>query len=233
VKRRTDHLRGALLLISAGVVALAVAIIGLAMSSSSVQAQALPGETYTGDVGVITPNVCGGGTITLVVQSAGKEIDQIVLDGTYVGGVLVNTLPEPDGPFVVDLAPGDLTINGATGAFDGTIEPITGVFADVAGTFTGDTVTGTFGVPALQCVDIPFTAQVGGAGATPTATTEAPTEEPTAEATATVAATALPQTGAGPTSTDEGDGTVLWIALGIIGVASIAGGALALNKRRA
>ena len=226
MKRGMDHLRGALVLMSAGVIALAVAIFGLAFAPGGAQAQT-PGATYNGTVDEITPAACGGGTIALTLDATGENIVQIVLDGTYVGGVLVNTVPEPDGPFVVDLAP-PVAIAG-DGTFDTTFDALPGLPADFSGTFVGDAVTGTFGVAALQCVGVTFSAQAGGTVPTPTATTE----QPTAAATATVIATALPPTGTGAGSTGSDDGSMLWIALGIIGVVGIAGGALALKRRRA
>jgi hypothetical protein len=229
--RGKDNVRGALALIGAGAIAIAMAIFGLAVSSNGVHAQT-PGATYAGDVEVLTANQCGGGTITLTLDATGANIVEIVLDGTYVGGVLVNSVATPPGgPLVITPAP-PIAIAG-DGTFDTTFQPITGVDADFAGTFDTDTVDGTFGVPALQCVDVPFSAVAGATLPTATATVEAPTAEATATVAATVAATALPETGAGTTSTGSGDGATLWISLGIIGIVSIAGGALILNRRRA
>ncbi len=225
--RGKDHLRRSLLLMGAGVLALAVALGGLVLGAPNAQAQAMPGATYAGTVDVITPDVCGGGTIGLTIDGTGANIVQIVLDGTIVGGVLVNTVATPPGgPLVVDPAP-PIAVAG-DGTFDTTFQPLAGVDATFSGQFTGDMVTGTFGVAVLQCTGVTFSAQVAGVGVTPTPSPTATEPAPTA----TVLATALPSTGNGPTTTDgSGSNPGLWIALAVLGVASLGAGAVLVGRR--
>ena len=219
-KSKTDSaerkLKVGLLALLPGAAALAVAVllVGLAAGSTGVQAQEA-GATYTGSVDVLVEATCGGGTISLTVSDDGASITQLVLDGTYVGAVLVNTLSDPaGGPFVVPLDPG-IAI-GEDGSFSETIQPVPGVDADFQGQFEDDTVSGSFGVTALSCVDVTFSATVA-------AEAPAPTAAPTA-------AGALPTTGSAPAG--SGDSTGLWAALAAVtGAVMLAGGLLAQRRR--
>lgn len=204
-------LKVGLLAMLAGAAALAVLLVGLAAGSTGVQAQEA-GATYTGPVDVVTEGACGGGTLSLTLSDDGSSISQLVLDGTYVGSILVNSLSDPVGPFVVPLDPGIAV--GADGSFSETIQPVAGIDADLAGQFDGDTVSGTFGVVALACVDVPFSGEVGAAVAAPTAG----------------ATVALPTTGSA--SAGSGDSTGLWAALAAAaGAVMLAGGLLVLRRR--
>jgi hypothetical protein len=202
-------LKVGLLAMLAGAAALAVLLVGLAAGSTGVHAQEA-GATYTGAVDVLVEGQCGGGTISLTVSEDGSSVTQLVLDGTYVGSVFVNSLADPAGPFVVPLDPG-IAI-GADGSFSETIQPVAGIDADIEGQFDGDAVSGTFGVVALDCVDVPFSAEVGAAAPAPTATVTLPTT--------------------GSASAGSGDSTGLWAALAAAaGAVMLAGGLLALRRR--
>lgn len=205
-----------LLALLASAAAVAVLLVGLGAGSTGVRAQE-GGATYSGSVDVLVEGQCGGGTLSLTVSEDGSAITQLELDGTYVGGVFVNSLADPaGGPFVVALDPG-IAI-AADGSFSQTIQPVTGVDADVQGQFEGDTVSGSFGVTALNCVDVPFSAEL----AAPEPTTAA--AEPTSRV-------SLPTSGSGYPS--SGDSTGLWAALvGVAGVAMLGAGLLALRRRR-
>ena len=204
-------LKVGLLAMLAGAVALAVLLVGLAAGSTGVQAQEA-GATYTGAVDVLVEAQCGGGTISFTLSEDGSSISQMVLDGTYVGSIFVNSLSDPAGPFVIALDPG-IAI-GEDGSFSETIQPVAGIDADIQGQFEDDTVSGTFGVTALACVDVPFSAEVGAAVAAPTAATTG----------------ALPATGSAPTG--SGDSIGLWAALAAAaGAVMLAGGLLALSRR--
>jgi hypothetical protein len=209
----TGKVRGGLLALLAGAAAVAVLLIGLAAGSTSAQAQEA-GATYTGPVEVVTAGTCGGGTIGITVGADGATITQISLDGTQVGPVLVNTLADPPGgPFVITLDP-PIAV-AADGSFDQTLQPVPGVDANFAGQFDGTTVTGTFGVTALDCVDVPYSAEQGAA---------APTAAPSA-----TAAAVLPKTGTG--SAGSSDSTALLVMLAAAaGVATLATG-YALRRR--
>jgi len=199
------------LLPGAAVLAVAALLVGLAAGPGGAQAQEA-GATYAGTVDVVTEGACGGGTIALTVSDDGASISQIVLDGTYVGGVFVNSLSTPEGPFTIALDPG-IAI-GADGSFSETVQPVAGIDADLAGQFTDDTVSGTFGVTALACVDVTFSAEVA-AG------------EPAPAATAT---TGLPSTGSA--FEGSGDSAGPWAALAaLVGVVLLGGAALALRRR--
>ena len=206
-------LKAGLLALLPGAAALAVAalLVGLAAGPGGAQAQEA-GATYTGSVDVVTEGTCGGGTIALTVSDDGASISQIVLDGTYVGGVFVNSLSTPEGPFTIALDPGIAIAED--GSFSETIQPVAGIDADLAGQFTDSSVSGTFGVVALDCVDIGFSGEVA-----------AEVAEPTAAATA-----ALPATGSA--SAGSGGGAGLWAALAaVVGVVLLGGAALALRRR--
>ena len=203
---REGKLKVGLLALLAGAAAVAVLLIGLAAGSTGVQAQQA-GTSYGGPVNVLVAGTCGGGSITLTVGGDGASITQLTLDGTYVGGVLVNGLSvPPGGPFVIALQT-PIAI-AADGSFSATVQPVPNVDAAIQGQFTGSTVTGTFGVTALSCVDVPFSA-------TATAATAAP-----------VLATA------GGGSAGSGDSTGLWFALAAAaaGAVMLAAG-LALRRR--
>ena len=216
-KSQTDSperkLKVGLLALLPGAAALAVAVllVGLAAGSTGVQAQEA-GATYTGSVDVLVEATCGGGTISLTVSDDGASISQLVLDGTYVGAVLVNTLSDPaGGPFVVALDPGIAIAED--GSFSETIQPVPGVDADFQGQFEDDTVSGSFGVTALACVDVTFSATVA--------------DEETASPTPGVS---LPTTGSAPAG--SGDSPGLWAALAAVaGAVMLAGGLLALRRR--
>lgn len=211
-------LKVGLLAMLAGAAALAVLLVGLAAGSTGVQAQEA-GVTYGGPVEVLVAATCGGGSMTLTVGDDGASITQFTFDGTYVGGILVNTLSDPPGgPFVIPVDP-PIAI-AADGSFSQTIQPIPGVDAVIQGQFTDSTVTGTIGVAALSCVDVPFSAE---AGVVPPTSTPAPATAPTATR-------ALPATGGG--SAGSGDSTGLWAALAAAaGAVMLAGGLLALRRR--
>ncbi len=198
----------------ASAAAVVVLLIGLEAGSTGVQAQE-GGATYSGSVDVLVEGQCGGGSISLTVSDDGSAITQLVLEGTYVGAVFVNTLSNPPGPFVVALDPG-IAI-AADGSFNQTIQPVAGVDADVQGQFEGDTVSGSFGVTALNCVDVPFSAELRAAAAEPTTAAVEPTSR------------VLPKSGSGYAG--SGDSTGLWAALaGVAGVAMLMSG-LALRRR--
>ncbi len=214
-------LKAGLLALLAGAAALAVAVlvIGLAAGSTSVQAQEA-GATYGGSVDVLVAGTCGGGSITLTVGDDGASITQLTFDGTYVGGVFVNTLSTPPGgPFVIALAT-PIAI-AADGSFSQTIQPVPGVDATIQGQFTDSTVTGTFGAAALTCVDVPFSAE---ASVVPPTSTPAPA--PTA---APTAAAVLPTTGGG--AAGSGDSTGLWLALAAAAGALMLAAGIALRRR--
>ena len=208
---------GLLGLLGAGALAVAVLLIGLAAGSTGVQAQE-GGASYGGPVDVLVAATCGGGSITLTVSDDAASITELTFDGTYVGAVLVNTLSDPPGgPFVITLAT-PIAI-AADGSFTQTIQPLPGVDAEITGQFTGTTVTGTFGVASLSCVDVPFSAEEG---------VVPPTSTPAPAPTATAAA-ALPTTGSG--SAGSSDSTGLLVALATaVGIAMLAGG-VALRRQ--
>ena len=152
------------------------------------------GASYTGPIDTLTDE-CGGGTITLTLSDDGSSVVQLVFDGTTVGGVAVNTLSDPAGPFVSDVA---LAISG--GSFSDAYEPLPGVAATAEGTFDGDSVSGSFGVEALDCVGVNFTAT---------------------KVAAVTGDMVLPTTGTGPLS--DFSLPFYWaLAAGAIGVASVA-----------
>jgi hypothetical protein len=217
MSHKAGRLQGGLIALLAGAAAVALLVIGLAAGATGAQAQEA-GVSYGGDVEVLVANSCGGGSIVLTVGDDGASITEITLDGTYVGGVLVNTLSDPPGgPFVITLETPIAVADD--GSFSESFQPIAGVDADFAGQFEGDTVTGTFGVAALTCTDVPFSAE---AGVVP------PTSTPAAAATAT-AGPALPSTGSG--SAGSGDSTALLVMLAAAaGVATLATG-YALRRR--
>lgn len=207
------------LLAGAAAFAVAVLLIGLAAGSTGVQAQEA-GTSYGGTVNVLVAGTCGGGSITVTVGADGASITQLTFDGTYVGGVLVNGLSvPPGGPFVIAL-PTPIAI-AAGGSFNQTIQPVPGVDAIIQGQFTGTTVTGTFGVTALACVNVPFSAE---AGVVPPTSTPAP-----APATAPPAAPVLAAAGGG--SAGSGDSTGLWVALAAAAGAVMLAAGLALRRR--
>lgn len=161
------------------------------------------GASYTGPIDTLTAD-CGGGTVSLTLSDDGSSVVQLVLDGATVGGVEVNTLSDPPGtPFVVDVA---LAISG--GSFDAAFEPLTGVDAVAEGTFDGDSVSGSFGVEALDCTGVTFTA----------------TKVETVAGDMT-----LPTSGTGPLS-DSGIALGWALAAGAFGIASLAIGA-AVRRR--
>jgi hypothetical protein len=222
-KTQTDSQEGKLkvgplaLLAGAAAFAVAVLLISLAAGSTGVQAQEA-GTSYGGTVNVLVAGTCGGGSITVTVGADGASITQLTFDGTYVGGVLVNGLSvPPGGPFVIAL-PTPIAI-AAGGSFNQTIQPVPGVDAIIQGQFTGTTVTGTFGVTALACVNVPFSAE---AGVVPPTSTPAPAAAPTAAA-------VLPKTGGGPGG--SADSTSLWFALAAAAGAVMLAGGLALRRR--
>jgi len=212
--RETDSPEGTLkvglLALLAGAATLAVLLVGLAAGSTGVQAQEA-GATYTGPVEVVVDAQCGGGTVSLTVGEDGSSISQLVLDGSYVGGIFVNSLSDPAGPFVVPLDPA-IAI-GADGSFSETFpDPVGGFDVDIEGQFEGDAVSGTFGVAGLNCVDVPFSGEVGVAAPAPTATVTLPTT--------------------GSASAGSGDSTGLWAALAAAaGAVMLAGGVVALRRR--
>lgn len=210
-------LKVGLLALLSGAAAVAVLLVGLAAGSTGVRAQEA-GASYGGPVDVLVAGTCGGGSIIVTVGDDGASITQFTFDGTYVGGVLVNGLSDPPGgPFVITVDP-PIAI-AADGSFSATIEPVPGVDADIEGQFEGDTVTGTIGVVALSCVDVPFSAE---AGVVPSTSTPAPA--PTA-----TAAAALPATGSG--SSGSTDSTALLVALAAaVGIATLSAG-IALRRR--
>ena len=217
MSHNTGKVRGGLIALLAGTAAVAVLLVGLVVASTGAQAQEA-GESYGGSVDVLVAATCGGGSIVLTVGDDGASITEIALDGTYVGGVLVNTLSDPPGgPFVITVDP-PIAV-AADGSFSESFQPIAGVDADIEGQFDGTTVTGTFGVAALTCVDVPFS---GEAGVVPPTSTPAPA--PTA-----TAAAALPTTGTG--SAGSSDSTTLLVMLAAAaGVATLATG-YALRRR--
>ncbi|MCH8949951.1 MAG: hypothetical protein IIB87_06200 [Chloroflexi bacterium] len=161
------------------------------------------GATYTGPIDTLTAE-CGGGTISFILSDDGSSVSQLVLDGVTIGGVAVNTLSDPPGTaFVVDV---DLAISG--GGFDAAFQPLEGVDAVAVGTFDGDTVSGSFGVEALTCVDVPFTAT---------------------KAEPVVIDTTLPTSGTGPLS-DSGIALGWALAAGAFGIVSLGVGA-AVRRR--
>ncbi len=162
------------------------------------------GASYTGPIDTQTAD-CGGGTVSLTLSDDGSSVVQLVLDGATVGGVEVNTLSDPPGPFVVDVA---LAISG--GSFSDEFEPLPGVVALAEGTFDGDSVTGSFGVEALDCVGVTFTAT---------------------KVEAVVIDTDLPKSGTGPLS-DSGLSLGWALAAGAIGMASLAIGAAVRRRVR-
>jgi len=212
-------LKAGLLALLAGAAAFAVAVllVGLAAGSTGVQAQEA-GASYGGTVDVLVAGTCGGGSITIAVGDDGASITQLTFDGTYVGGVLVNGLSvPPGGPFVIALET-PIAVE-ADGSFSATIEPVPGVEATIQGQFDGDTVTGTFGVTALSCVDVPFSAEAGVVPPTPVpATAAAPTAAPVP-----------PTTGGG--SAGSGDSIGLAVALAAAAGAFILAAGLALRRR--
>ncbi len=221
-------LKVGLLALLAGAAALAVAVlvIGLAAGSTSVQAQEA-GATYGGPVDVLVAGTCGGGSITLTVGDDGASITQLTLEGTYVGRVFVNTLSTPPGgPFVIALAT-PIAI-AADGSFSQTIQPVPGIDADIQGQFTDSTVTGTFGVTALTCVDVPFSAETGVVPPTSTPAPATSTPAPAAPAAPTAAAV-LPTAGGG--SAGSGDSTGLAVALAAAAGALMLAAGLALRRR--
>lgn len=191
-----------------GAAALAVAallVAGLA-ATGGVHAQE-GGATYTGAIDTLTAE-CGGGTISLILSADGASVSQFVLDGATVGAVAVNTLSDPPGgPFIVNVS---LPISD--GSFDAAFQPIEGVDAVAQGTFDGDTVSGSFGVEALACVDVGFTATK-------------------AAATTTTDDTTLPTSGTGPMS-DSGISLVWALAAGAFGISTLAVGAAARRRVR-
>ena len=192
MSHKAGRLQGGLIALVAGAAAIAVLLIGLAAGATGAQAQEA-GESYGGTVDVLTENSCGGGSIVLTVGDDGASITEITLE--------------------TPIAVAD------DGSFSESFQPIAGVDADFAGQFDGDAVTGTFGVAALTCTDVPFSAE---AGVVP------PTSTPAAAATAT-AGPALPSTGSG--SAGSGDGTTLLVMLAAAaGVATLATG-YALRRR--
>ena len=163
------------------------------------------GASYTGPIDTLTDE-CGGGTVTLTLSDDGSSVVQLTLDGTTVGGVEVNTLSDPPGsPFVVDVT---LAISG--GSFDGAFEPLPGAAAVAEGTFDGDNVSGSFGVEALDCVGVTFTAT---------------------KVAAVTGDMVLPTTGTGPLS-DSGIALSWALAAGAIGMASLAIGAAVRRRVR-
>ena len=188
-----------------GAAALAVVVLVVAgtLGAGSVQAQE-GGATYTGPIDTQTAE-CGGGTISLIVSGDGSSVSQLVLDGVTIGGIAVNTLADPPAPFVVDV---DLAISG--GSFDAAFEPLPDVAAVAEGTFDGDGVSGSFGVEALSCEGLTFTATKVAAGN---------------------GDTSLPKAGAGPMS-DSGIAVYWALAAGAIGVASLAIGTAVRRRVR-
>ena len=214
---KAGKIQGGLIALVAGVAAIAVLLVGLTAGSTGVRAQEA-GASYGGPVDVLVAGTCGGGSITGTVGDDGASITQVTLDGTYVGGVLVNGLSDPPGgPFVI--TPDPPIAIAADGSFSDTIEPLPGVDADIEGQFEGDTVTGTFGVVALSCVDVPFSAE---AGVVPPTSTAAPAPI------ATVAAS-LPPTGSG--SAGSTDSTAILVALAAAAGAVILAAGIALRSR--
>ncbi|MEX2160105.1 MAG: hypothetical protein WEB04_11950 [Dehalococcoidia bacterium] len=214
---KARRIQGGLIALVAGAAAVAVLLAGLAFGATGAQAQTA-GESYGGPIEVLVAGTCGGGSITLTVGDDGASITEVSLDGLYVGPVLVNALATPPGgAFVVALDP-PIEI-ADDGSFEQTVQPVPGVDADFAGQFDGDTVTGTLGVAALDCVDVPFS---GEAGVVPPTSTPGPT--PTA-----TAAAVLPKTGSG--SAGSSDSTTLLVMLAAAaGVATLATG-YALRRR--
>lgn len=188
-----------------GAAALAVVVLLVAgtLGAGSVHAQEA-GATYTGPVATQTAE-CGGGTVSFTVSDDGSSISRIVLDGTTVGGVAANTLSDPPGPFVIDVS---LAISA--GSFGGNYEPLPGVDAAAEGTFDGDSLSGSFGVEALACTGVTFTAT---------------------KVTAGEGDMTLPTSGTGPMS---GPGVALgWaLAAGAFGIASLAIGAAVRQRVR-
>ncbi len=163
------------------------------------------GATYTGPIDTLTAE-CGGGTISFILSDDGSSVSQVVLDGVTVGGVEVNTLSDPPGgPFVVAV---DLAISG--GSFDAGFQPLEGVDAVAEGTFDGDSLSGSFGVEALACVDVSYTAT---------------------KAEPVVIDTSLPTSGTGPMS-DSGIALGWALAAGAFGIASLAIGAAVRRRVR-
>ena len=162
------------------------------------------GATYTGPIDTLAED-CGGGTVSLIVSDDGSSVVQLVLDGATVGGVAVNTLSDPEGPFVVDV---ELAISG--GSFDGAFEPLPNVAAAAEGTFDGDTVSGSFGVEQLGCVGVTFTAT---------------------KVAAVNGDTSLPKSGTGPLS-DSGIALGWALAAGAFGIASLAIGTAVRRRVR-
>ena len=195
-----------------GAVALAVVallVVGT-LGAGSVHAQE-GGASYTGPIDTLTDE-CGGGTVTLTLSDDGSSVVQLTLDGATVGGVEVNTLSDPPGgPFVVDVA---LAISG--GSFEGDFEPLPGVAAVAEGTFDGDNVSGSFGVEALDCTGVTFTAEK---------------VEAVVMDTEGVPDTDLPKSGTGPIS-DSGLSFYWALAAGAIGVASLAIGTAVRRRVR-
>ncbi len=187
---------------AAALAVMALLVVGT-LGAAGVHAQE-GGATYTGPIDTQTAE-CGGGTISLILSDDGSSISQIVLDGVTVGGVAVNTLSDPEGPFVVDV---DLAISG--GSFSDAFEPLPGVDAVAEGTFDGDSVSGSFGVDALDCTGVTFTAT---------------------KVAAVVIDTSLPTSGTGQLS-DSGLSLAWALAAGAFGIASLAIGTAVRRRVR-
>lgn len=138
-----------------GVLAIAVLLFSVALTTTTVQAAG--DGVYNATASVVEEGQCGGGTIDITVSN--NTITRIFIDGSIVGGVPLDDFDIPD-----------LSIAIVGDAVNETFEPLPGLATTLEVTFSGDSVSGVIGVESLMCVGIAFsgTLAAGGGMSAPT-----------------------------------------------------------------
>ena len=195
---------------SVAAIAAAVVLLGLGAAAFSAPAHAqVGGATYSGNFQEDDGTGCGGGTIDLTLSDDGTQIVSTFVTGAMFGGVPIDDL-------AVDIDPPVEIADD--GSFSATFEAVAGISITLAGSFDGDSVSGSVDVPVLNCL-ASFTATTSGDGVDDGDDGDDGDDDgddgmddgADADATPEVV-TSMPSTGSGPAGITNSK-TTIWLAL--------------------